>query len=620
MNTLSKKFLTWSIWLISLFGGLHCVDTTPTVSAQDTQFLTPPYFGTKSVSVIFDHEYPTRYTQMTPEDIERSLIHRDGYPYSEYVCTGYSGHAGIDYPMVYDYVLAAHGGTVITAGWEQPENRRTGLGLRVEIQITNSNGSNDTYKTRYGHLSTLMVQANQSIAQGVVIAISGNTGNSGGPHLHFQVEKQHIGQNSPKFYPVNPYGWNGEYPDPWENADTGRPASDNLWKNPPSIIPYSTCPVLMYDSGTPIELPTSPQPPLTPDLTNPVRLEIDDLDTRFTTSGGPWGMEACAGFPACFGTTYRYVTRSPIGNGFAMWTPRVHDLVVGEYDVYVYIPNAHASTTLAYYQIYHNNKVHSAGIDQSRFNQGSYTRTWAYLGRYDFHDGTLLFQPQRVLAYNEGEDGQQMAADAVVLVLADGPPTLTLNIAQGSDDASRNPECIFGFAYAEVYLGRCHNDTALVSGFRYANVDIPPLATIARAHLLFTVDGIYTTALQVRFYGEYNPAAATFSSASKPENRQPLTNAWLPWYLPSADVWLSQQIRYSPDVGSVVQEIVNHPDWQQGTSALTFIVQPDPTFAGSHRRVMAYERDQPPPPPPGTFSARLLVWYACPGGPPCPTQ
>ncbi|MBX3061172.1 MAG: peptidoglycan DD-metalloendopeptidase family protein [Anaerolineae bacterium] len=513
--------------------------------------------------------------------------------------------------MVYDYVLAAHSGQVVKAGWMRENDRRYGLGLMVEIQATTNNGM---YKSRYGHLSALTVQTNQPVIQQKVIGISGKTGSVRGEHglhLHFEVQKRHAYDNL--FYPMNPYGWLSADPDPWQNANVpgGRPASINLWQNAPAIGFTGGCPQKMYESGTPL-LPSN-DPPLVPDLTNPVRRVIDDKDVRFSHDA-PWVyVSNCMG--GCYGGTYWWL--SGTGNYTiysATWQLYIHDLAVGEYDMYAYIPNAHANSILAYYKIYHNSKVHGAGIDQSRFNKPGYPRTWAYLGRYDFSDGMATLQPQRIVIYHNGDVGQDVAADAIALVLADGPPDLNLPIAVGSDDAGRNAsaDCGFSTAHNEIYLGRCANGTDVVSGFHYDNVAIPANAIVTRAHLHFTVDGTYTQTLRLRFYGDPDPESLTFNDDNKPEDRS-LTNAWSYWYVPTADKWeypinpyLPLQTRYSPNLGPVVQEIVNHSNWLPGKS-LTFIVKPAPDFSGNvYRRVMAYERIGAPP---GTYAARLLVWF-----------
>lgn len=83
---------------------------------------------------------------------------------------------GTDYPVpVGTSVHAAADGVVVRA------NRTPLSGLN--IKIAHADGSN----TYYLHLSSLWVVVGQRVAQGNVIAKSGNTGNSTGPHLHFSI-------------------------------------------------------------------------------------------------------------------------------------------------------------------------------------------------------------------------------------------------------------------------------------------------------------------------------------------------------------------------------------------------------------------------------------------------
>jgi murein DD-endopeptidase MepM/ murein hydrolase activator NlpD len=90
-------------------------------------------------------------------------------------------HSGIDIGApAGSPVVATGAGTVISAGWNG------GYGKAIIIQHS------DTQQTLYGHLSEISVQAGQTIAQGTVIGLVGSTGNSTGPHLHFESRMPNI--------------------------------------------------------------------------------------------------------------------------------------------------------------------------------------------------------------------------------------------------------------------------------------------------------------------------------------------------------------------------------------------------------------------------------------------
>lgn len=72
-------------------------------------------------------------------------------------------------------VYASDGGTITLAGWNG--------GYGNCIMIDHGNG----YVTLYGHLSTISVSEGQTVSQGDTIGAVGSTGNSTGPHLHFEV-------------------------------------------------------------------------------------------------------------------------------------------------------------------------------------------------------------------------------------------------------------------------------------------------------------------------------------------------------------------------------------------------------------------------------------------------
>ena len=85
-------------------------------------------------------------------------------------------HKGVDWSTpTGTAVYASCGGTVVKAGW--------GSGYGYCVYINHPDGR----QTRYGHLSKVLVSAGQTVSQGQKIALSGNTGVSTGPHLHFEI-------------------------------------------------------------------------------------------------------------------------------------------------------------------------------------------------------------------------------------------------------------------------------------------------------------------------------------------------------------------------------------------------------------------------------------------------
>ncbi|AIJ15129.1 M23 family metallopeptidase [Streptomyces violaceoruber] len=90
-------------------------------------------------------------------------------------------HSGQDFAVpIGTNVVAAHGGTVVKAGGNGAGD---GPAYGNAIVIKHGNG---TY-SQYAHLSRINVKIGQIVKTGQSIAKSGNTGNSSGPHLHFEI-------------------------------------------------------------------------------------------------------------------------------------------------------------------------------------------------------------------------------------------------------------------------------------------------------------------------------------------------------------------------------------------------------------------------------------------------
>lgn len=69
------------------------------------------------------------------------------------------------------------------AGTVQFAGEKGGYGLCVDVAHAGG------YVTRYAHNSELCVRTGQSVEAGELLALSGSTGNSTGPHVHFEIRR-----------------------------------------------------------------------------------------------------------------------------------------------------------------------------------------------------------------------------------------------------------------------------------------------------------------------------------------------------------------------------------------------------------------------------------------------
>lgn len=147
---------------------------------------------------------------------------------------GLEGHNGYDWPMPQGTRLFAVGdGVVGFAGGETPWscpllNNETVSALIVTIVHTAPSG--ERYLSIYIHLGRLDVESGETVVAGQQIGLSGNTGCSTGPHLHFEVRREfyHRTPVPGQIVVTDPNGWAGSQHDPWL-LDSRGGASTHLW-------------------------------------------------------------------------------------------------------------------------------------------------------------------------------------------------------------------------------------------------------------------------------------------------------------------------------------------------------------------------------------------------------
>jgi murein DD-endopeptidase MepM/ murein hydrolase activator NlpD len=96
----------------------------------------------------------------------------------------HAGHNGLDIAVpVGTPIQTTMDGQVIHAGWNNQ-----GYGNLVIVE-------NGEYRTYYAHLSSIPVSVGDSVSAGTIIGLSGNTGNSTGPHLHYEIRRNKVAVN-----------------------------------------------------------------------------------------------------------------------------------------------------------------------------------------------------------------------------------------------------------------------------------------------------------------------------------------------------------------------------------------------------------------------------------------
>ena len=92
--------------------------------------------------------------------------------------SGDDAHPGLDIAVTTGTLVRATARGVVSEAGEDPE-----YGTFILMQHAND------YQSMYGHLSRLLVKPGQVVDAGEVIGLSGNTGNSSAPHLHFEIRR-----------------------------------------------------------------------------------------------------------------------------------------------------------------------------------------------------------------------------------------------------------------------------------------------------------------------------------------------------------------------------------------------------------------------------------------------
>ena len=207
-------------------GSVLALDVKPFTYSPRNVFLPmfrKPFDGDVALSNWFDHNLPFEFV-----DTNGVTVNFAG----ELSPFGIDGHNGYDFRMPEGTVLrAAAGGMVTFAGAETPFpcpvlNNQLVAGLGVNIRHAAPNGQ--TIDSSYAHMSRVDVQVGQTVVAGQQLGLSGNTGCTTAPHLHFNTFRLN-GTNNGQRTRIDPYGWDSTQVDPWAQHAQGA-QSFYLWQ------------------------------------------------------------------------------------------------------------------------------------------------------------------------------------------------------------------------------------------------------------------------------------------------------------------------------------------------------------------------------------------------------
>jgi hypothetical protein len=188
-----------------------------------------PFAGEHYTSSMFDHKYPQEFVH-----VDGSIVTHD----NELTTIGVDGHQGYDFGMDEGTeVLAAYDGTVTYAGTEDtffcpPLNKM----VAGKIVFLRHQVEEEQFDSLYGHFSSISVSTGQVVKKGDVIGLSGNTGCSTGPHLHFDIRRR-TNTNGGTPSSIDPSGWIATSDDPWKSHPSGT-ESFRLWASGEAPLEY----------------------------------------------------------------------------------------------------------------------------------------------------------------------------------------------------------------------------------------------------------------------------------------------------------------------------------------------------------------------------------------------
>ncbi|MFK7993997.1 MAG: PKD domain-containing protein, partial [Granulosicoccus sp.] len=181
-------------------------------------------------------------------------------------------------------------------------------------------------------------------------------------------------------------------------------------------------------------------------------------------------------------------------------------------------------------------------------------------------------QPGTYVLQITATDGQLSSFDQLTAVVAgeSGSTVLDTRIVNGNDDAEERAD-------GRMYLGSSdlemtETSRAQTIGLRFDSQQIPSGSTILRAYVQFQTDEVSLVPTELLLHGEYSADAEVFSQLDDDLTSRVRTLAAASW---APATWTNRGAagsdQQSPDLSSVIQEIINHPSWSEGNAIVILV-------------------------------------------------
>jgi len=148
---------------------------------------------------------------------------------------------------------------------------------------------------------------------------------------------------------------------------------------------------------------------------------------------------------------------------------------------------------------------------------------------------------------------------------------IQVRVSTDSDDAEQRSNNSVSTTSSDLEMmhdGRFNIPVQDAVGIRFQNITIPQGATINSAFIEFTADESHNRDTRLRIFGQNSDDTATFSSANNNITNRPRTSNSVFWQLAG---WGTGNTYQTPDITSIIQEVVDRGGWSSGNSMAVLI-------------------------------------------------